>query len=467
MNPLTHAEFLGVCQTVYTGHTAAVTRVRFSPDGSKIASAARDGTVRVWRSDGSEAPEVPDGAAETRTASPPSFFSRLLRSKDSSAPSGGAVSAPTADGAIRNVDSVDSVLASGVAGLPRGVPVVTRCAVPLSSCLSSGEVLSLAWHPHQEGWLLMGTADARLKLWSASARRYVFDLDVALGTTTNMGPPATPSKDKDKEREKERERERDREQKAARDRDSMDSAAVGFAECPRVLDAAFSPNPNDNLLVTAAASKYQDTLEGGKGVLCSWALQPSGAKRLRVFPIDASRTQVNSVVFNHNGNMLVTGGADGFVRVFDMASSSPLMGWPAHDGQVSCVRFSGDETTIVSCGVDGWVVEWSLHRIGKRLRSYRLPDSEPNAKTRFPVTRSEIALDPHGPHLLSSGPSSGRCGFLFNMAEPATAAQSLPGHSAAVLSVDWHGSAATCVTGGADHLLCVTRFSALVPRTQP
>lgn len=43
---------------------------------------------------------------------------------------------------------------------------------------------------------------------------------------------------------------------------------------------------------------------------------------------------VDSLAFNHNGNMLVTAGADGFVRVFDMATSSPIMGWPAHDGQV-------------------------------------------------------------------------------------------------------------------------------------
>ena len=32
-----------------SGHTGAITRARFSADGSRIASGSRDGTVRVWR----------------------------------------------------------------------------------------------------------------------------------------------------------------------------------------------------------------------------------------------------------------------------------------------------------------------------------------------------------------------------------------------------------------------------------
>jgi len=85
--------------------------------------------------------------------------------------------------------------------------------------------------------------------------------------------------------------------------------------------------------------------------------------------------------------MLVTGGADGFVRVFDVDTqkvrvstkfggvhstqfhvSQAIMGWPAHEGQVSHVHFSTDETTLISCGLDGIVKEWSVHRIGKVLR---------------------------------------------------------------------------------------------------
>jgi len=354
-------------------------------------------------------------------------------------------------------------------------------------------VLSLAWHPHQDGLLLLGTADSRIRLWSTVQRKFHLDFDVATGSThSGSGGSAVSSSKSDRDRDG---RDKDREQKAqaqAQAQARMDAASLGFAECPRVLDATFSPNQHDSLLITAAASRYHDTLEGGKGVLSSWALQPAGVKRLRVFPIEASRTQVNSVVFNHNGNMLVTAGADGFVRVFDMGSSSPIMGWPAHDGQVSCVRFSSDETSVVSVGVDGWIMEWSLHRIGKRMRCFKVPDTDPSVKTRFPVTRHELAVDPHGPHWLSSSPLTARSAYLYHTgpAEGAAAGanssasnagastlgsvaagavmpsvpsavlqpQPLPGHSSAVLSVDWHGSAAACVTGSLDHLVCATRF---------
>jgi len=38
----------GALQLVLRGHAASVSRVRFAPDGSTIASAGQDGVTRVW-----------------------------------------------------------------------------------------------------------------------------------------------------------------------------------------------------------------------------------------------------------------------------------------------------------------------------------------------------------------------------------------------------------------------------------
>ena len=244
------------------------------------------------------------------------------------------------------------------------------------------------------------------------------------------------------------------------------------ATCPRVLDIVSSPV--DELFVTACAGKNHDSLEGGKGVLEAWSMQTG--QRIKTFMIEASRTQTNSLMFNHNGNMLVTGGADGMIRVFDMQTSQALMGWPAHEGQVSCVRFSADETSVFSCGLDGKIIQWSLHRIGRKEASYQILDQD--SFTSWPVTRCELALSPDTSHFLASGSAARPVGFLYSLADrqsimasggPSTSgasgatstlpSQVISGHSDAVLSVDWHPTKNLCLTGSADSTLRMTSLS--------
>ena len=46
------------------------------------------------------------------------------------------------------------------------------------------------------------------------------------------------------------------------------------------------------------------------------------------------RSNIHSV-----GNMLVVGGVDGMIRVFDMFTGMSIMHWPAHERQVTrCAR---------------------------------------------------------------------------------------------------------------------------------
>ena len=40
------------------------------------------------------------------------------------------------------------------------------------------------------------------------------------------------------------------------------------------------------------------------------------------------------------------------------------------------VRLCSDETTVVSCGLDGEIIEWSLHRIGKIMRQFKVVGGE-------------------------------------------------------------------------------------------
>lgn len=246
---------------------------------------------------------------------------------------------------------------------------------------------------------------------------------------------------------------------------------------PRVLDLACCPV--DDVLVAAHATKYHDTIEGSKGRLVTWNI--THGKEIQEFDIDSTISQVNSCCLNHNGNIVLMGGADGMVRMFDRATSNPIMGWPAHDGQVSHVAFSSGETTIVSTGLDGSVKEWSVHRIGKLMRSFNLNGS---FKV-WPVVRPQLALDGEGEHFLSSSANDSYNAYLYNVSRP-DPIMPISGHAGPVTCVHWHPggvgelsspsgsspnsprmsnsvSRSIILTGSADH---TARLSVLVPLTQ-
>eukprot|EP00466_Bigelowiella_natans_P000489 jgi/Bigna1/66411/fgenesh1_pg.1_\ len=122
---------------------------------------------------------------------------------------------------------------------------------------------------------------------------------------------------------------------------------------------------------------------------------------------------IHSCVFNHNGNMILAGGSDGVVRIFETASDKPIMSWPAlAEGarQLSCVRFSVNETTVLTASAGSGVIdEWSLHKLGKPVRSYLAPDIASSSADQSGQRWYEIALDSEGHHFISTSGAPLRC----------------------------------------------------------
>lgn len=113
------------------------------------------------------------------------------------------------------------------------------------------------------------------------------------------------------------------------------------------------------------------------------------------FPIENRGAVINTIRFNHNGTMMVTGGNDGFVRIYDVRSQTALMSWRAHEGEVTSVHFSGNETTILSAGSDNRVHQWSAHKTGKVMQTFQLPpyeDDGPPRRLALSEDRSECFL---------------------------------------------------------------------------
>eukprot|EP00743_Colponemidia_sp_Colp-15_P006657 GILK01007177.1.p1 GENE.GILK01007177.1~~GILK01007177.1.p1 ORF type:complete len:630 (-),score=108.43 GILK01007177.1:19-1908(-) len=278
----------------------------------------------------------------------------------------------------------------------------------------TSEVLSLEWAVKSPKLLLLGTADRQVKLWNVDTKRVVSEMNTD-------------------------------------------------ADMPRIIDIASSPtDPTFVTAVAAVASSSSTSVTPGR--LLVWDLKTSRVEK--ILPLQPSALQINTVRYNHNGNMLVSGGVDGMIRIFDTVSCTPIMGWPAHQGDVLSVRFSSDETTVFSLGTDGKVLEWSLHKIRKVLQTFSFNGVySSNGSAPQPVSVADMVFDHEGKHLLVSSPYNSGVIFQMNQPDPI---QRLGGHNGPVTSVDWHPTMHLCLTGSADHSIRVRKVvSRTTLRTSP
>eukprot|EP00761_Pharyngomonas_kirbyi_P012866 gb/GECH01012893.1/.p1 GENE.gb/GECH01012893.1/~~gb/GECH01012893.1/.p1 ORF type:complete len:934 (+),score=300.44 gb/GECH01012893.1/:1-2802(+) len=122
-----------------------------------------------------------------------------------------------------------------------------------------------------------------------------------------------------------------------------------------------------------AVSAWEEVAESKVRIAVLCVLHLNQWRIERSFHVPPDGTIINSIVFNHNGSMMLTAASDGCLRLFDVTSSHPIMGWKAHHGEALCARFDNDEATILSSGSDGRVIRWSAHREAEVLKEYKMP----------------------------------------------------------------------------------------------
>ncbi|HLJ93228.1 MAG TPA: WD40 repeat domain-containing protein [Gemmataceae bacterium] len=115
---------------------------------------------------------------------------------------------------------------------------------------------------------------------------------------------------------------------------------------------------------------------GGKYLACAVATQDgiihvfdvaSGAEiaalRGHAAPAPAWREAVSSLTWSHDGKILASGGGDGQVWLWDVATGRALRRCAGHEGRVTALAFSLDDRTLVSGGDDTTALIWDLSGI--------------------------------------------------------------------------------------------------------
>uniref|UniRef100_A0A3Q2ZXC8 WD repeat-containing protein 91 n=1 Tax=Kryptolebias marmoratus TaxID=37003 RepID=A0A3Q2ZXC8_KRYMA len=234
---------------------------------------------------------------------------------------------------------------------------------------------------------------------------------------------------------------------------------------PRILSLACSPSGSSFVCSAAALSRSGGSESGPRlpipvsGQLLLWDTKT--VKQQLQFSLEPEPVAVNCTAFNHNGNLLVTGAADGVIRLFDMQRYESAMSWRAHDGEVYSVEFSYDENTVFSVGEDGKFIQWNIHRCGVKQSEQDLPQdatgpfvlSGYSGYKQVQVPRGRLfAFDSEGQHVLTCSSSGGLIYRLTNGEPALERVLSLGGHKAPVVTVDWCSAVdcGTCLTASMD-----------------
>ncbi|XP_053574951.1 WD repeat-containing protein 91 isoform X1 [Bombina bombina] len=255
---------------------------------------------------------------------------------------------------------------------------------------------------------------------------------------------------------------------------------IGIVEdMPRILSLACSPSGASFVCSAAAQSfPYQnpaatDLGENGSnqvpGKLLLWDTKTM--KQQLQFSLEPEPIAVNCTAFNHNGNLLVTGAADGVIRLFDMQQHQCAMSWKAHKGEVYSVDFSYDENAVYSIGEDGKFIQWNIHKSGQKVSEYSLPPDATGPfvlsgysgykQVQFPRGRL-FAFDAEGKYMLTCSNTGGVIYKLNSDGSTLESCLSLGGHRAPVVTVDWSTAVecGTCLTASMDGKIRLTTLLA-------
>ncbi|XP_065648765.1 WD repeat-containing protein 91 isoform X2 [Hydra vulgaris] len=222
-----------------------------------------------------------------------------------------------------------------------GVLKVWTCYPNISSSSTISldmEILSVDWLPFTENKLLLGRSDGQISVYDIGTKKFLWETTVSSQFKKIILLVCSPNST--------------------------------TAACSSSNSQIKYPRKNSKLKKKKLYSDYDPSFSK-EGCISVWDLQNGQLKR--ILTVDPFPFCIHSLTYNHNGMLLLTGGVDGVIRLFDIRNGDCLMNWHAHFTDIIDVIFNPSETCVYSLGIDGKLCIWDVNKVSTKISEYPLP----------------------------------------------------------------------------------------------